>query len=223
MANAGYAPTQHNPETAPRERHTSVRVIACGMIAREVLAVNKQLGHDHIDLKCLPADFHHHPGKIAPAADRAIREARAEGFEHIFLGYADCGTGGALDRVCEEHGVARIEGPHCFSFYYGNRAFENAADEMVTTFFITDFLARHYETFLVRSLGLDRYPELRDIYFGNYQRALYLAQTDDPVLTERAREAAEVLGLPFERRLTGYGDLAPFLDGAGAGAKSFLP
>ncbi|MAY61275.1 MAG: hypothetical protein CML29_03615 [Rhizobiales bacterium] len=215
--------TQDTADTATGGVGATVRVIACGMIAREVLAINEQLGHDHIDLKCLPADFHHHPDRIAPAADKAIREAREAGFEHIFIGYADCGTGGALDRVCAEHGVSRIEGPHCFSFYYGNRAFESASDEMLTTFFITDFLARHYETFLVRSLGLDRHPELREMYFGNYERALYLAQTDDPQLTERAREAAGIIGLRFERRLTGYGDLAPFLDQAGNEPKSRLP
>lgn len=184
-----------------------VRVIACGMIAREVLAVNRLLGFDHVDLKCLDANFHHHPEKIAPAADRAIRQARAEGYEHVFIGYADCGTGGELDKVCAAHGVERIAGPHCFSFYIGNAAFEAADDDMMTTFFITDFLARHFEAFLIRPLGLDRHPELRDMYFGNYERALYLAQTDDPELEEKARAAAGRLGLRYERRLTGYGDL----------------
>ena len=116
-------------------------------------------------------------------------------------------TGGDLDKVCAAHGVERIAGPHCFSFYMGNSAFEAAGDDMMTTFFITDFLARHFDAFLIRPLGLDRYPELRDTYFGHYERALYLAQTDDPELEARAREAAERLGLRYERRLTGYGDL----------------
>lgn len=184
-----------------------VRVIACGMIGREVLAVNRQLGHDHVDLKCIDANYHHYPDRIAPAVDQAIRKAREEGFEHIFIGYADCGTGGELDKVCAAHGVERIEGPHCFSFYVGNQAFEAAGDDMMTTFFITDFLARHFETFLIRPLGLDRFPELRDTYFGHYERALYLAQTDDPELDQKARAAAERLGLRFERQFTGYGDL----------------
>ena len=184
-----------------------IRVIACGMIAREVLAVNQLLGRDHIDLKCLDANFHHHPEKIAPAADRAIRQARAEGFEHIFIGYADCGTGGELDKVCATHGVERIAGPHCFSFYIGNAAFEAAGDEMMTTFFITDFLARHFDAFLIRPLGLDRFPELRDTYFGHYERALYIAQTDDAELERKARAAADRLGLRYERQYTGYGDL----------------
>lgn len=205
-------PTNHTTTSdLARNPARTVRVIACGMIAREVLALNEQLGFDHIDLKCLPADFHHHPAKIAPAAERAIKEALAEGFENIFIGYADCGTGGELDKVCKKYGVERIEGPHCFSFYMGNDAFRQESDDFVTTFFVTDFLARHYETFLVRPLGLDRYPELREIYFGNYERVLYLAQTDDPELTARASAAAERLNLPFERRFTGYGDLAPVL------------
>jgi hypothetical protein len=188
-----------------------VRVIACGMIAREVLAINEQLGLNHIDLKCLPADFHHHPEKIAPAMDIAIREAKAEGFTRIFAGYADCGTGGALDKVCRKHGIERIAGPHCFSFYLGNAAFAEAGDSMMTTFFITDFLARHFETFMVKPLGMDRHPELKEMYFGNYTKALYLAQTNDPELDRKAEAAAAFLGLEYERRYTGFGDLTPAL------------
>ncbi len=185
----------------------SLRIIACGMIAREVMAVNEQLGFDHIDLKCLPASYHHHPEHIAPEMDKAIQKARDDGFEHIFVGYADCGTSGELDKVCEKHGVERIEGPHCFSFYMGNQAFDEADDEHITTFFITDFLARHFETFMKRPLGLDKHPELLEMYFSNYTKALYLAQTEDAELEANARAAAEFLGLDYEYRYTGYGDL----------------
>lgn len=194
------------------ERKPALRIIACGMIAREVLAVNKQLGFDHIDLKCLPAAYHHHPERIAPEMDQAITEARAEGYENVFVGYADCGTGGELDKVCARHGVERIEGPHCFSFYIGNDAFKDSEDDYLTTFFITDFLARHFETFMKRPLGLDKHPELRDIYFAHYKRALYLAQTEDPELQHRAQEAAEFLGLEYEYRFTGYGDLSKAIE-----------
>jgi hypothetical protein len=173
--------------------------------------VNAQLGRDHIDLKCVDANFHHHPERIAPAVERAILKARQEGFEHIFIGYADCGTGGALDRLCADHGVERIAGPHCFSFYMGNAAFEQAGDTMMTTFFITDFLARHFDAFLIKPLGLDRFPELRETYFGHYERALYLAQTEDAGLEQKAREAAGRLGLRYEKRKTGYGDLTAAL------------
>lgn len=194
----------------PEETHTAptLRIIACGMIAREVMAVNKQLGFDHIDLKCLPASYHHHPEHIAPEMDKAITHARDEGFEHIFVGYADCGTGGELDKICEKHGVKRIEGPHCFSFYMGNKAFEEADGEHLTTFFITDFLARHFETFMKRPLGLDKHPELLEMYFSNYTKALYLAQTQDEELQANAKAAADFLGLEYEYRYTGYGDLS---------------
>lgn len=181
------------------------------MIAREVLAVNSQLGFDHIDLKCLPADYHHHPEKISPAMDIAITEAKAEGYENIFVGYADCGTGGELDKVCEKHGVNRIEGPHCFSFYIGNDAFSKTQDDYLTTFFITDFLARHFDTFMKKPLGLDKHPELLEMYFSNYTKALYLAQTEDPELEKNAREAAKFLGLEYEYQKTGYGDLTSAL------------
>lgn len=194
----------------PEETHTAptLRIIACGMIAREVMAVNKQLGFDHIDLKCLPASYHHHPEHIAPEMDKAITRARNEGFEHIFVGYADCGTGGELDKVCEKHSVKRIEGPHCFSFYMGNKAFEEADGEHLTTFFITDFLARHFDTFMKRPLGLDKHPELLEMYFSNYTKALYLAQTKDKQLVDNAKAAAQFLGLEYEYRYTGYGDLS---------------
>ncbi len=185
----------------------TLRIIACGMIAREVMAVNEQLGFDHIDLKCLPASYHHHPEHIAPEMDKAITKAKQEGYEHVFVGYADCGTGGELDKVCEKHGVERIQGPHCFSFYMGNEAFKQSDDDYLTTFFITDFLARHFETFMKRPLGLDRHPELRDMYFSNYTKALYIAQTENPELEAKAKAAAEFLGLEYEYRHTGYGDL----------------
>ena len=185
------------------------------MIAREILAVCDQQGLGHIDLKCLPAMWHHHPDKIAPGVEQAIIEARSEGFANVFVAYADCGTGGHLDAVCERHGVARIAGPHCFSFYAGNAAFELSGDDWLTTFFITDFLARNFQTFLVKPLGLDRHPELRDMYFGNYTRALYLAQTNDVELDGRARAGAAMLNLAYGRRYTGYGDLTGALASLG--------
>ncbi|MCP4073045.1 MAG: DUF1638 domain-containing protein [Hyphomicrobiales bacterium] len=198
-------------KTNINNKQEKTRIIACGMIAREVLAINEQLGTDSFDLKCLPADFHHHPERIAPAMNKAIIRAREEGYENIIVGYAECGTGGKLDKVCEKHGVERIKGPHCFSFYIGNQQFIDRDGDFVTTFFMTDFLARHFENFLIKPLGLDRRPELRDIYFSNYSRVLYLAQTDDRELDKKAEEAAKYLGLKYERISTGYGDLATTL------------
>lgn len=190
----------------------ATRVIACGMIAREILDICELNQLDHISLICLPAEYHHHPEKIAPEMDKAIAKAKDDGFANIFVGYADCGTGGDLDKICEKHNVERIAGPHCFSFYLGNEAFKNSGDDYVTTFFITDFLARHYENFMLKPLKITQHPELRDMYFGNYKRALYLAQVNDPLLDERAAEFANILGLQYERVFTGYGDLVPALE-----------
>ncbi|MCB1454450.1 MAG: DUF1638 domain-containing protein [Rhizobiaceae bacterium] len=182
-------------------------VIACGMIAREVLAVRERHGFEHLELRCLPAEYHYYPDRIPPAMDAAITEARDEGFRHIFVGYGDCGTGGMLDKVCEKHGVERMAGPHCFAFYQGIDAFEKIADDDFTSFYVTDFLCRQFDAFFMRPLGLDRHPELAKDYFGHYEKVVYLAQTDDPELDKVAERAARMLGLAYEKRRTGYGDL----------------
>ncbi|MGX5827257.1 DUF1638 domain-containing protein [Mesorhizobium sp. 43Arga] len=182
-------------------------VIACGMIAREVLAVKEQLGLTHLELTCLPAEFHFYPDRIAPAMDRAIEKAKAEGYINIFVGYADCGTGGLLDRVIEKHGVERMAGPHCFAFYQGMEAYAKVADDDMMSFYMTDFLCRQFDAFFMKPLGLDKHPELIKDYFGNYEKLVYLAQTDDPELDKVAEKAAALLGLAYERRATGYGDL----------------
>ncbi|MGE0585735.1 MAG: DUF1638 domain-containing protein [Flavobacteriaceae bacterium] len=188
-----------------------ILVIACGMLAREIQAVCEQAGLAHVDLTCLPAMFHHRPERIAPAVEEAIGRARSEGYDRIFIGYGDCGTGGALDKVCERLGVQRIEGPHCFAFYQGNAAFQALGDGDMRAFYMTDFLARQVDAFLIEPLGLDRHPELLETYFGNYEKLVFLAQTDDPALTRVAEATARRLGLAFERRNTGYGDLASSL------------
>ncbi len=207
--------------TDPAKRHdavpgNAVRVIACGMLAREILAVKAAFRLDHIDLTCLPAEFHFYPDRIVPAMEQAILRARDEGYETIFAGYADCGTGGMLDKVLEKHGVERVGGPHCFAFYQGLDAFAASGEADMLCFYMTDFLCRQFDAFFVKPLGLDRHPELIRDYFGSYEKVVYLAQTDDPELTKVAEDAARMLGLAFERRLTGYGDLVPALKRAGA-------
>nr|WP_159586627.1 DUF1638 domain-containing protein [Chelativorans xinjiangense] len=204
-------PTQGNTQRITTDK---VLVIACGMIAREVIAVRERLGLDHLDLTCLPAEFHYRPDRIAPAMDKAIAEAREEGYRHIFVGYADCGTSGRLDRVCEKHGVERIAGPHCFAFYQGVEAFTEIGEGDMLSFYMTDFLCRQFEAFFLKPLRIDEHPELIEDYFGNYEKLVYLAQTDDPALETVARDAAKLLGLSYERRFTGYGDLATALTGA---------
>ncbi|WP_127523360.1 DUF1638 domain-containing protein [Mesorhizobium sp. Z1-4] len=195
-------------------------VIACGMIAREVLAVRDRHGFEHLELRCLPAEYHYYPDRIPPAMDAAIAEARAEGYSHIYVGYGDCGTGGMLDKVCEKHGVERIAGPHCFAFYQGIDAFEKIADDDFTSFYVTDFLCRQFDAFFMRPLGLDRHPELAKDYFGHYEKVVYLAQTDDPELDKVAEGAARMLGLAYEKRRTGYGDLDQALAGAARASRA---
>ena len=185
-----------------------VLVIACGALAREILALKEVNGWDHLTLTCLPAILHNHPDKITAAVEAAVARHR-DAYDTIFVAYADCGTGGRLQAACERLGVAMIAGPHCYSFFDGNAAF--AARGEVTAFYLTDFLTRQFDAFCWRPLGLDRHPELRDAYFGNYRTLVYLAQTDDPALTATAADCARRLGLDFERRFTGMGDLATAL------------
>jgi hypothetical protein len=168
---------------------------------------------DWIDLVCLPASLHNRPERIPAAMRRAIRRAR-HAYGDILCLYGDCGTGGALDRVLAEEGVKRIGGAHCYAFYAGEEVFAALAEEEPGTFYLTDFLARHFDTLVVRGLGLDRFPELRELYFANYRRVVHLAQIDDPATTEKAEAAAARLGLAFERRVTGLGGIAAFLDRA---------
>jgi len=189
--------------TAPAGR---VLLIACGALAREILDLKAQNGWDHIDLTCLPAILHNHPDRIPAAVEALVTRHRAA-YPTIYVVYADCGTGGRLEAKCAELGVAMMPGPHCYAFFEGVADFA-AHDDEISAFYLTDFLVRQFEAFVTRPLGLDRHPELRDMYFGNYTKLVYQAQTDDPALTELARGHAAKLGLAFERRMTGYGDLA---------------
>ncbi|MFD3189618.1 DUF1638 domain-containing protein [Sedimentitalea sp. HM32M-2] len=182
-----------------------VLLIACGALAREILDLKARNGWDHMDLTCLPAILHNHPDRITAAVEEAIGKHRAR-YDKVFVVYADCGTGGQLQAACDRLGVEMVRGPHCYSFYEGNDTFAEHADE-ISAFYLTDFLARQFDAFVWKPLGLDRYPEMRHTIFGNYTKLVYLAQTDDPDLTARAQGYAQRLGLDFERRATGYGDL----------------
>ena len=186
----------------------STLIIACGALAREVLALFELNNWSHMELQCLPANLHLRPDLIPDAVEASVSNAQGK-FDRIFVAYADCGTGGLLQARCEELGVEMIEGPHCYSFFEGNKGFAERGE--ITSFYLTDFLARQFEAFVWKPMGLDKHPELRDLYFGNYEKLVYLAQTEDEALTSAARIAAEKLGLPFERRFTGYGDLTKAL------------
>jgi hypothetical protein len=194
----------------PADGRAQLLVLACGAIAREVLALIALNGWEHVDVRCLPAKLHSRPQLIAPAVDARLSELAGR-YERVFVAYADCGTAGALDEVLSRHGVERLPGAHCYGFLAGNETWDALHEAEPATFYLTDFLARHFDALVIRGLGLDRHPELLPDLFGNYRRVLYLAQTDDPDLLERARAAADRLGPAFEHRRTGYGDLAPSL------------
>jgi hypothetical protein len=192
------------PEAIP----TRLVIVGCGALARELLALTA--GIPGVRVEGVDARLHMRPERIAEAVEAKVDVVRERyGRDvRIFVGYADCGTVGALDAYLEREGIERIEGAHCFEFYAGQAAYAALQDEELGTFYLTDFLARQFDSIIYEGLGLDRHPELLPLYFGNYRRLVYLAQTDDPELTARARAAADRLGLAFERRQTGYGDLA---------------
>ena len=188
-------------------QHGRILLIACGALAHEVLALQRLNGWNHMDLQCLPAKLHLYPDKITAEVARVVTEARGQ-YATIFVLYADCGTGGLLQAKCKELGVQMLAGPHCYSFFEGNDLFAAQSETEYTAFYLTDFLVRQFEAFVWRPMGLDRHPALRDMYFGNYTKLVYQAQTDDPSLDAKAQDCARRLGLAYERRFTGYGDLA---------------
>ena len=181
-------------------------VIACGAIAHETMAVLRASGMDGISVQCLPAHLHNRPQLIPGLIRAKIREERAS-FERIYVLYGDCGTGGMLDQVLREEGVERIAGAHCYEFFAGGRNFEEMAEAEPCSFYLTDFLVRHFQRLVIEGLGIDRHPELLPMYFGNYKRVVYLAQSHSDERLAEAKAAAERLGLDFEYRFTGYGDL----------------
>lgn len=200
--------TRHTDKgiAARTEREGRVLVIACGALAHEILALRELNGWEHLDLRCLPANLHLRPDRIPDAVEAAVVEARGH-YERLFVAYADCGTGGLLAERCATLGVEMIAGPHCYSFFDGNAVFAERGDAEMTAFFLTDFLVRQFDSFVWRPMGLDRHPELRDMLFGNYETLVYLAQTDDADLAIEAERCAHRLGLRYQRRFTGYGDL----------------
>ena len=196
LSEKGFAPTGKG----------RVLLIACGALAHEILALKRVNGWDHLDLTCLPAKLHLYPEKITDAVSAAVAKHRGA-YDDIFIVYADCGTGGMLEKRCRELGVEMVAGPHCYAFFEGVDVFAAKSEDEFTAFYLTDFLVRQFDAFIWKPMGLDRHPELREMYFGNYTKLVYQAQTDNPDLDARAREISERMGLPLERRFTGYGDL----------------
>jgi hypothetical protein len=202
------------PRAAGQDDGHGLLIIACGALAHEVMALKRANRWEHLDIRCLPAELHNRPERI-PAAVRALIQASRCHYRSIFVAYADCGTGGLLDAVLAEEGVERIPGAHCYEFFATSPVFAALAEAEIGTFYLTDFLLRHFERLVIRGLGLDEHPELFSSYFGNYRRLVYLAQAvPDPAAIESAREIAARWGLGFELRQTGYGTLATSLESA---------
>jgi hypothetical protein len=183
-----------------------VLLIACGALAREIVDLIERNRWSAFDVTCLPAKWHNTPAKIPEAVRERIREAKGR-YKSIFVLYGDCGTGGLLDKVLAEEGVERIDGPHCYAFFSGNAAFAEKAQDEFAAFYLTDYLARHFDRLIWQGLGIDRHPELLPMYFGNYEKIVYLAQTRDEDLAKKAMAAAARLGLGYEYRYVGYGEL----------------
>lgn len=180
-------------------------VVACGALANELFTIKAMNNWDHYDVQCLDAKLHNRPALIAPKLKEVIAEEGA-GYEHILIGYADCGTNGAIDELIESDSrLDRLEGPHCFSFFIGPDEFDRLSDQNPGTFWLTDFLVRHFDSMVTRNLGLDKHPELRDTYFGNYTNLTYISQLDDEDLVSAAKECAELLQLEFRHIHTGFG------------------
>ncbi len=188
-------------------------IIACGALAKEILAVKEamRLSGGVFDLKCLPAGYHNFPDKIVPGLENIIDEV-GEAYDRILIGYGDCGTGGGLDRMMEKYPkTERLPGAHCYAFYSGLLEFDAMMEEELGSFFLTDYLARHFETLIIKGFGIDRYPNLKEAYFEHYKRLIYISQAPTADLIARAKKAADFLGLDFEHRLVGYGELASYI------------
>jgi hypothetical protein len=190
----------------------STLLICCGAIAREVVAVVRDNGWDHMDVQCLPARLHNDPSRLPDGIRAKIKKGRTT-HDKVLVLYSDCGTGGKIDQVLEEEGVDSIGGSHCYEIFAGSEVFHQMMVDEPGTFFVTDFLARNFEKLVFKGLGLDRFPKLRNTYFGKYKRLVYLAQTENPEIRAWAEAAAEMIGLEFEMRFTGYGGFANFIAG----------
>ncbi len=191
--------------TSPASSASSL-VIACGALAHEITALKRMSGWDHLVVACLPASLHNRPEQIATKVKQKIDECRDK-YHSIFVAYADCGTGGMLDRVLEKEGIERLPGAHCYEFFMGSDQFEKCFDQEPGTFYLTDFLAQHFERLIMVELGIRDHPELLEMYFSNYTKLIYLSQSDTPRFLAKARAAADTLELDFEHVVTGYGEL----------------
>ena len=213
--------TSDRPDRRDGIDRPSTLFIACGALAREIVALKEAAGWSALTIACLPAHWHNTPRKITPAVVAKIR-GMGRRFDRVFVLYGDCGTGGELDRALAAEGVERIPGPHCYHFYMGGDEFTQTHDDDPTCFYLTDYLVRHFDRIIIKGLGIDRFPDLVNDYFGNYTRLIFIAQIEDERLRAKARVAAERLGLEYEYRYRGYGELGDYIRAAAAGTNATI-
>ena len=197
-------------DAAVNGRVNGITLIACGALARELVAITSQFPEGVVDLTCLPASWHNHPERIVPGLRRKVNALRRRG-RRVAVVYGDCGTGGGIDAFLTAENIPRIPGPHCYEMFLGERMFNDEMDRELGTFFLTDYMVRHFERIVMQGMGLRSHPELRDMYFAHYKRVLYIAQTRDPGLEAKAERAAAELGLAYEYRFAGFGRLTPWV------------
>lgn len=198
-------------ETFSEGSGSRVLVLACGALAREIMQLFNQMKAADCDLRCLPASLHNEPQKI-PNLLREKLQQYSPNYARVFVAYADCGTGGLIDKVLADFpNAVRLQGAHCYATYSGQDNFAALMDEELGSFFLTDYMVRQFDQLIIKGMGLDRHPQLRDMYFGHYRRVVYQAQVKDELLYAKAEKAAETLGLDFEYRYTGMGELQEFI------------
>ena len=203
--------TTHTDKWADSQKQSGeILVIACGALAKEITMLVRANCWTHLKTRYLPAKLHNEPAKILEQLRKNLQNAHNK-FSRIFVGYADCGSGGQLDEMLEKFGVQRLPGAHCYEFYSGSKTFEEIVQEEIGSYFLTDFLVKSFEKLIWQGMKIDSHPQLLQIYFGNYRKLVYLAQTKNPELQAQAREFAERLGLKYEYRFTGFGKLEPAL------------
>jgi hypothetical protein len=183
----------------------AILIIACGALAREITALRRANAWTDVDVQCLPPELHNRPERIVPAVREQLSAHRSR-YDTIFVAYADCGTGGMLDVLLREEGIERLPGAHCYEFFAGGTVFEQLQNAEPGTFYLTDFLLRHFDRLVTRGLGLDRHPQLAHEYFRHYRKLVYLAQSPRAHAEEQARQIAHRMGLEFDFRITGYGE-----------------
>ena len=188
-------------------------LIACGALAKEIIQIIELNQLRDIDVQCLPAQLHHRPALIPKALEDMVLKQRSR-YQEIYVIYGDCGTAGGIDKIVEKYQLQRIEGPHCFSFFEGNMRFAESEGD-ITSFFLTDFFCKHFDKFMWQELGLDRHESMVDFVFGNYEKLVYVAQTEDEDLQQHARSIADKLGLRYEYRFRGYSDLGVYIENVG--------